>query len=62
MATVTLSYNAKNALALSILTSISQSGVFTIEEKSPYDAGFVDKIQKARKSTGKMVKTSDLWK
>jgi len=62
MATITLNYNERNALALSILMSINQSGVFTVEEKSPYDAGFVKKIQKARKSSGKMINTSDLWK
>ncbi|MBR0502146.1 MAG: hypothetical protein IJJ77_02760 [Paludibacteraceae bacterium] len=66
MATITLSYNARNSIAASMIDAIRKSGVFKIEEKSeqesPYDPKFVEKIERSKKSKGKSIKTEDLWK
>ena len=64
IATITLSYNTRNTIALSMIDAIRKSGVFKIEEtvNSPYDPKFVAKIERSKKSKGKKMKAEDLWK
>lgn len=64
MAIITLKYNARNAIAASLIEAIKKSGVFTIEveEQSPYDQEFVKKIERSAASEGKAIKTEDLYK
>lgn len=62
MATITLEYNTRNSIAASLVAAIRKSGVFRIEETSPYDQEFVAKIERSRSSEGKAIKTEDLWK
>lgn len=67
MATIILKYDEQNDLAKSIINSIKSAGVFTImEEKSPYNKDFVEKIQESDKQFAegkcKTIKTEDLWK
>ncbi len=64
METITLTFNGNNATALSMLESIRKSGVFQIEEHSPYDKAFVDRVLKSRaaRGEGKAIKVEDLWK
>jgi hypothetical protein len=62
MATLTLHYNAHDALAQSIISSIKQAGVFTItESRSPYNKEFVRQIQESRNGPGQTICTKDLW-
>ena len=67
MNTVTLTYDARNSLAVSILQSIVQSGVFSVSETSDtYNPEFVKKIQTSEEQFAagnyKSIKTADLWK
>ncbi len=63
MKTMTLSFDATNSLANSIIQLIKEVGIFHItEEKSPYNPEFVKKIQASRHSKGVVLKTDDLWK
>ena len=67
MSTVTLTYDNRNSLAISILHSILQSGVFSVSETSDvYNTEFVKKIKTSDEqfATGnyKSIKTQDLWK
>jgi len=61
---VILKYNAQNLLAKSIVDLIYKSGVFKVEkvDECPYDEEFMAKIRKNAKSSGKIIKTEDLWK
>ena len=61
---VVLKYNAQNSLAKSIMDLIYKSGVFEVEkvEECPYDKEFMEKIRKNAESSGKIIKTEDLWK
>ncbi|MCQ2316520.1 MAG: hypothetical protein MJZ85_07570 [Bacteroidales bacterium] len=49
MATITLKFNPRNALARKTLDYITSLGVFSIDEKgkSPYNPDFVEKIRKS---------------
>ena len=67
MNTITLTYDNHNSLAQSIVSSILQSGVFSVSQKSDvYNPEFVKKIQNSETefATGnyKSIKTEDLWK
>ncbi len=65
MATITLTYNTRNLVAMSMIDAIRKSGAFKVEEKkikSPYDPKFVEKIKRSAKSKGKEIKIKDLWK
>ncbi|MDR2148561.1 MAG: hypothetical protein LBE91_19145 [Tannerella sp.] len=67
MATITLRYNTDNIMAMSILDSIRETGVFEILESSEnYDAEFVKKIQESEKQfaegKSRKIETADLWK
>ena len=68
MATITLTYDAQNDLAKSIVSSIKSAGVFTVveEKESPYDKAFIKKIQESDRQFAqgrcKTIKTDALWK
>jgi len=66
MATVRLNYDENNALALSFLSTIKMTGVFEVEEESPYSNKFVNKIleseQQIAQGKCKAIHTEDLWK
>ena len=67
MNTITLTYDKRNSLAVSIIQSVLQSGVFSVSEISDtYNPEFVEKIKTSEKqfTTGnyKSIKTEDLWK
>ncbi len=65
METITLSYNPASAVAMSLLESMRKSGVFKIEAQTQtqhYNPEFVAKMERAKKSEGKIIKTEDLWK
>ncbi len=62
MATITLEYSTHNSIAMQIIDEIRRSGVFRVEEKSPYNPEFVAKIERSRASEGKAIKTEDLCK
>jgi len=66
MNTVTLTYDSRNSLAMSILQSIAQSGVFFVSETSNYNPDFVKKIKTSEEQFAagnyKSIKTEDLWK
>ena len=67
MNTVTLTYDNRNSLAVSILQSILQSGVFSVSETSnTYNPEFVQKIKTSEEQfvsgNYKSIKTQDLWK
>jgi len=67
MSTVTLTYDKRNSLAVSILQSVLQSGVFSVSETSnTYNPEFVKKIKTSEEQFAagnyKAIKTQDLWK
>ena len=64
MATVKLTYDARNSVAQTIMQLIHKVGVFKVEKEDecPYDKEFMKKIEKNAKSPGKIIKTEDLWK
>jgi hypothetical protein len=67
MNTITLTYDEQDSLANSILKSILQSGVFSVQENSEsYNPEFVEKIKTSEaefaKGEYKSIKTDDLWK
>ena len=65
MATVKLTYDARNSVAQTIMQLIHKVGVFKVEQeddKSPYNEEFVEKIKRGEKSKGKFMKIDDIWK
>ncbi len=63
METITLSYNPASLVATSLLESIRKSGAFKVEAQTQhYNPEFVAKMERAKKSKGKIIKTEDLWK
>ncbi len=61
MATITLNYDARNAIARKTIEYILSLGVFEKKE-TPYNKEFVKKIERSMASEGKAIKTEDLWK
>jgi len=68
MSTVTLQFDTCNELAMSIMHSIREAGVFkVIEERTTPDYGkeFIAKVEDGRldmkAGKGKAIKTADLW-
>ena len=67
MNTITLTYDNRNPLAVSIIQSILQSGVFSVTETSDtYNPEFIKKIKTSEEQFAagnyKSIKTEDLWK
>ena len=66
MAQVTIKYDEKNSMAKKLIDFILSVDFFHVEkiqeDECPYDKEFMEKIRKNAKSSGKIIKTEDLWK
>jgi len=69
MSTVTLQFDTYNDLAMSIMRSVREAGVFKVVEENiipDYGKEFIAKVEDGRRDMkagkGKAIKTADLWK
>jgi hypothetical protein len=65
MSTITIKINEKSKAGKTLKELIAifskEPGVEIVQEKSPYNQKFVEKIRRAEKQKGKVIDTNDVW-
>ncbi len=66
MTTLTIKLPDDNPAVMQVLTGLSKMGAIIIENESPYDPAYVEKIKRGERDIaagkGVKIKTEDLWK